>query len=448
MWLEFKQENMTIATMPGLKSASSNSGASGTGTGIRAPKFFQVESVTKIPPKVSQACAKLKEGGFKGWLAGGCVRDMIMNRIPKDWDIVTDAPLEKIRELFPEHLEVGAAFGIIKLKPSKEDDVQIDIAIFRREDGYSDRRHPDVVEAGDEQTDVARRDFTINAMYLDPSNKTAIDYVGGYKDISAKTLRTVGAPETRFSEDALRILRAVRFSAQLGFKIDRDTANALKKCSSFLKAISRERVREETFRLLSSQRPVMGLEALAQNSLWEHVFGTRRVSVPADLRQLRLSWTPTPLHWLCALGVTGLLGDPIKEPHDIVERLTEELRLSNLEKRILNRVFHVYKDSVRDSSDSTGRLCSPQDWVDLAREDKPLMDFVKSFIRRARGPTEKEKTDALALVDQSLRWGARPGAEKIWPQADDLIKEGFKPGPKLGNELKERQWKAFWTKPA
>jgi tRNA nucleotidyltransferase/poly(A) polymerase len=410
-----------------------------------AAKTSTLPTPAKIPKAVLQACKKLSSEGFKAWLAGGCVRDAVLNRKPKDWDIVTNAPLEKIREYFPDHLEVGAVFGIVKLPMTgtKADPVNIDIAIFRRESSYSDYRHPDAVEPGDEASDVARRDFTINAMYLDPVAHTVIDYVGGMRDIAAKQIKTVGQASARFSEDALRLLRAVRFAAQLGFKLDRETAGAIRKCAPLLKNISRERVREEVMRMLSTPRPVMGLEAIAQNGLWELVFGVRRVSLPADLRQLRLSWTPEPFHWLCAMGVTGLLGDPIREPEAIMERLTELLRLANVEKRVLGRIIHVYGDSSREPT--AARACEPMDWVTLAREDKQLIDLIKSFVRRARGPTEKEKADAIALLEQTQRWAAKAGSEKRWPSSQTLIKEGFEPGPKLGQELRQRQWAAFWA---
>ncbi|MEW6055773.1 MAG: CCA tRNA nucleotidyltransferase [Bdellovibrionota bacterium] len=410
-------------------------------------KSIPINPAPQIPKAVLQTCKTLRTAGYTAWLAGGCARDMLLGRQARDWDVVTNAPLEKIKELFPKHLEVGAAFGIIKLPPlenSKDAPVQIDIAIFRKESGYSDLRHPDKVEPGDEKSDVARRDFTVNAMYFDPEKNTIIDHVGGHKDLTGKLLRTVGDPSERFSEDALRILRAVRFSAQLGFKIDRPTAHALKKHASLLKAISRERVREELIRLFTTTRPIMGLEAIAQNGLWEQVFGVRRVSLPADLRQLRLPWAPTPLQWLCALGVTGLLGDPLKEPEAIVERLTELLKLSNVEKRILGRALQVYRDALSKSKPSDTTV-EPIVWVELAREDKPLMDMLKAFIRRARGPTEKEKETALALIEQSLRWAGKPDSEKAWPSSKALMKEGFKAGPKLGIELKLRQWNAFWT---
>lgn len=387
------------------------------------------------PSAVLEVCRKLTAAGHKAWLAGGCVRDMVLKREPRDWDVVTDAPLATIQKLFPDGLEVGAAFGIVKLPK-----INTDVAIFRKEGEYSDFRHPDSIEPGDETSDSARRDFTVNAMYFDPVGKTIVDHVKGQRDLQSKTIRTVGDPKTRFSEDALRILRAVRFSAQLGFKIDRETAAALRACSPLLAKISRERVREEVIRLLESPRPVMGLEAVAQNGLWEQVFGVRRVSMPADFRHMKLPEPLTALHWICALAVTGLLGDPLKEPGAIVERITERLRLSNVEKRVLTRVLRVYTDAVAEKPEDT-----PQDWIELARQDRVLLERVKSFIRRARGPTEDEKQRALNHVDQVLRWAAKPGSEKTWPDAQTLQKEGFKAGKELGLELRQRHWQAFRT---
>lgn len=400
----------------------------------------------QLPQPVLAAYKTLRGKDYTAWLAGGCVRDLIMGREPRDWDIVTNAPLAKIRELFTDGLEVGAAFGIIKLPPQgpKTKLVHIDIAMFRRDGEYTDRRHPNTIEPGDEQTDVARRDFTVNALYFDPAENLVIDYVSGHKDIGARILRTVGDPETRFSEDALRILRAVRFAAQLGFKIDRPTAVALKKSASLLSEISRERVHEELWRLLATSKPLMGLEAIAQNGLWEQVFGIKRVSLPADLRQFKASWIPKPIEWICALAVMGLLGDPIKEPAEIAVRVSEQLRLSNNEKRLLDRALRLYQDSesVKHPEQPTD---SPLIWIELARNERALIDLLKSFVRRARGPNEEEKTRAVALLDHALRWGAKKDSEKIWPDADALIKEGFKAGPKLGIELRSRQWKAFWT---
>lgn len=394
-----------------------------------------------IPQIVVDTCHTLSKAGFESLLAGGCVRDLLMKRLPRDWDIVTNAPTIKIQELFPQHLEVGRAFGIIKLLPlgTKENLIHIDIAIFRKESGYSDLRHPDQVEPGDIHTDAARRDFTVNAMYYDITRSEVIDLVGGQKDLTARTLRTVGDPKTRFSEDALRVVRTSRFCAQLGFKIDRPTLDAMKACAPLLTHISRERIHEEIFRLLESPRPIMGLESMAQSLLWEPVFGIRRVSIPADFRHLKLNWTPSALHWLCALSVTGLFGDPLKENSEITQRLSQSLKLSNAEKTILKQSLRIYLDSGKQKPTSNAL-----DWVELARRDKPLMDILKSFIRRARGPTQEEKKQAITLIDQALRWALKLESEKQWPSAKELMEEGIKAGPNLGIALKERQWKAFW----
>lgn len=243
-------------------------------TEMRSLKSIPIKPAPKLPDDVVKVCQQISKAGFRAWLAGGCVRDMLLNRTPRDWDVVTNASMERLKEIFPNSLDVGAAFGVLKM-PAKAADTQVDIAIFRKEGAYSDRRHPDKVEPGDEKTDSERRDFTVNALYFDPDKAEIVDFVGGHKDLDGKVLRAVGAPEKRFNEDALRILRAARFNAQLGFKLEKGTAAALKKCASNLKEISRERIRDEVFRLLSSTRPILGLETLAMYGMWEPVFGVR-----------------------------------------------------------------------------------------------------------------------------------------------------------------------------
>ena len=412
-----------------------------TRTGTKTPtnlKSIPNKPKTPIPGAVLDACKKLKNEGTKTWLAGGCVRDMILGVKPRDWDIVTDASLETICKVFPKHLDVGVNFGIVKLIPGKsESDPQIDIAIFRKESGYSDLRHPDKIDIGDELTDSARRDFTVNALYFDPFASVIYDYVDGYRDIGLKILRTVGDPQERFQEDALRILRAARFSAQLGFKIDPATMTAMKKYSKLLSAISRERVREETFRLLNSPRPVVGLESLAKNALWEQVFDVKRISIPADFRSLKFIEKPNALAWLCALGVTGLLGDPTKEPEKILSRMTQSMKFSNDEKKIFSKMILIFEESVKQRS-------YPLEWIEVASCEKSVVELCKRFIRRARGVTIEEKERAIKLIELSQRWAMKKNFVGNFPNAQELIKEGFKEGPKLGAELKSRQWATFW----
>lgn len=369
------------------------------------------------------------------WLAGGCVRDLLLKRTPKDWDIVTNAPFATLKTLFPQGLEVGAQFGIWKMPP--QGDIHMDVAIFRKEADYEDHRHPSKIEAGTPEEDANRRDFSINALFYDPFEGRIIDFVGGQKDMQAKVIRAVGNPMERFKEDGLRLLRAIRFVCQLGFKLDRPTSQALKINSIYLKPISRERIREELYRILHSPRPIAGLELLAQNSMWETVFGIKKVSIPADLRHLRLPTQLPAIHWICALSVIGLLGNPCEEARAIEKRLREHLRLTNEELRLLHHILTIY-----DENPSTLGRSSPEDWVNLARANKGLIEILKSFTRRARGPNETIKEKALHLLDQSLRWASKPNSEKEWPKPQELMAAGLQ-GEALGRSLREKHWDLF-----
>jgi len=164
---------------------------------------------------------KLREEGFQAFLVGGCVRDLVMGFIPKDYDISTDATPEQVVRLFPESLTVGAQFGVV-IVPREPGNVEV--ATFRSDGRYTDGRHPNEVRySKTPQQDVLRRDFTINGLLYDPLHEQVLDYVGGQADIRAHRVRTIGNPYERFSEDRLRMLRAVRFAARLKFTLDAAT---------------------------------------------------------------------------------------------------------------------------------------------------------------------------------------------------------------------------------
>jgi len=199
----------------------------------------------------------LRQRGFQAYLVGGCVRDLLLEREAKDWDVVTDATPAQVMSIFPETYAVGAQFGVV-LVPVPEASRQpaqssaVEVATFRSDLGYSDGRHPDEVRfSKDPGEDVARRDFTINGMLLDPVSAEVIDLVGGRKDLAAGVIRTIGDPELRFAEDKLRMLRAVRFAARFGYVIDADTFAAIKKLAEQVRLVSRERVRDELTRMLT-----------------------------------------------------------------------------------------------------------------------------------------------------------------------------------------------------
>ena len=175
--------------------------------------------------------AALRKAGFEAYLVGGCVRDLVLGRVPKDWDVTTNAKPPDIQALFPDSFYEND-FGTVGVKTDSEDEriAVIEVTPYRTETGYSDKRRPDVVEFGDSlEEDLARRDFTINALAYEDSQGHIIDPYGGQKDIKLKVLRTVGIPEERFEEDALRLMRAVRLVAELGFALDAETAAAIQK---------------------------------------------------------------------------------------------------------------------------------------------------------------------------------------------------------------------------
>lgn len=196
-------------------------------------------------------------------MAGGCVRDLVLNIKPKDIDIATAAPPEKVSELFSDTVEVGQVFGVVRVV---EDGQIIEVATFRKDGPYKDGRHPEEVVFSDAKTDADRRDFTMNAMFFDITKKEIIDYVGGVNDIHRQLIRTVGVPEKRFEEDHLRILRAIRFSAQLGFEIEKNTWAAVQTLAVKLSKVSAERIRDEILKILNSSHMLKGLVQLHESS--------------------------------------------------------------------------------------------------------------------------------------------------------------------------------------
>ena len=201
--------------------------------------------------EVQQILSILHKSGFKAYLAGGCVRDALLNQIPKDFDIATSARPEQILKLFPNSNQQGKAFGVVAVFCKHS---MVEVATFRKDGPYLDGRHPEYVEFLDDKEDALRRDFTINALFYDIQKKQVIDYVKGVQDLKNKIIRTVGQPEDRFTEDKLRMVRALRFQVQLDFNLDSITENAVDKMKNSISEISRERVYEECLKMLKTGR--------------------------------------------------------------------------------------------------------------------------------------------------------------------------------------------------
>jgi len=192
---------------------------------------------------------RLRSAGHSALFAGGCVRDMLLDVVPKDYDIATDAHPPRVLELFPRSRMVGAKFGVVLVRRRGRD---VEVATFRADGVYSDGRHPDSVVFGSELDDANRRDFTINGLFYEPSAGRVIDHVGGQADLVARRIRTIGDAAKRFAEDHLRMLRAVRFAARLGFEVDLATAEAIRKNAHHLREISPERIWMELEKIVTA----------------------------------------------------------------------------------------------------------------------------------------------------------------------------------------------------
>jgi poly(A) polymerase len=224
-----------------------------------------------------QICRVLRDNGHQSYLAGGCVRDILLGREPVDYDVATDATPKRVQELFPDSLAVGAKFGVIVVISGSTDvapdrTVQVEVATFRSDVGYSDGRHPDRVEyASTPQEDVKRRDFTINGLMLDPFTNEVLDYVGGRDDLRAGTIRAIGNPTERFTEDKLRMIRAVRFAARFRYAIEASTFIAMTKLAPDILQVSAERIRDELTKILTEGAARRGFELLDETNLLSEI---------------------------------------------------------------------------------------------------------------------------------------------------------------------------------
>ena len=230
-----------------------------------------------IPEEIKDVAKSLEAANFQAYLVGGCVRDLLINHEPKDWDIAINATPEDVLGIFPDNVYENQ-FGTVGVK-TESDDVKlriIEVTTFRKEGRYTDKRHPDEVKfAKTIEEDLSRRDFTINAIALKPNTQNLkpelIDPYGGEKDLSKNLIRTVGVPEERFEEDALRLMRAVRFATELGFQIDLNTRRAIEKNSGFLEMIAKERIRDEFIKIIISDRAAQGVILLEELNLLQYI---------------------------------------------------------------------------------------------------------------------------------------------------------------------------------
>jgi poly(A) polymerase len=389
---------------------------------------------------------KLRAEGFQAYLVGGCVRDLVMNRAPKDYDVATDALPQQVLKLFPEGLSVGAQFGVV-IVPREEGNTEV--ATFRSDGRYTDGRHPSEVRyAKTPKEDVQRRDFTINGLLYDPIEERVLDYVGGQADIRARRIRTIGDPFERFNEDRLRMLRAVRFAARLGFLLDAAARDAIRKLAPEIRDVSAERVRDEILKILTEGHARRGFELLDETALLGRVLpevkNLQGVAQPPEFHPEGDVWVhtmmmlealraPTPT---LALGV--LLHDVGKPPTFTVR---ERIRFDN-HVEVGAKMAEAICGRLRLSSRDTERV------VELVRHHLRFKDFPRMrrsnqlrFLRMEgfEEHLELHRLDCLAShrdltnYDQIRRTLEETPAAEIKPapllRGEDLIAQGYTPGP-------------------
>ena len=235
----------------------------------------------RIPKEVQFITEKIEKRGFEAYIVGGCVRDFLLDKNPRDWDITTNAKPEEIQKMFPASF-YSNKFGtvtVINKKTKNENLRNIEITTYRIDANYSDKRHPDKIKfTPNLKDDLARRDFTINAMAMRVENQKSkiknqeiADLFGGREDLENKIIRAVGNADERFNEDALRMLRAVRLSSELDFEIEKNTFEAIRKNSKLLKFVSQERIRDELEKIILSDKPSEGIELLRESGLLKYI---------------------------------------------------------------------------------------------------------------------------------------------------------------------------------
>ncbi len=245
----------------------------------------------------NQVCDTLQSRSYQAFLVGGCVRDLLLGREPADYDVSTDATPEEVQRLFPASLAVGAQFGVVLVRQGSE---KVEVATFRKDVGYSDGRHPDqVIYTTTAKEDVSRRDFTINGLLMRHDTNEVLDYVGGQADLSAGIIRAIGEPDRRFTEDKLRMLRAIRFAARFDYVIEPVTFAAIRAHAAEIRFVSAERIQEELSKILTEGAARRGFELLDDTGLLQQVLpeitGLKGVTQSAEFHPEGDVWIHTLL---------------------------------------------------------------------------------------------------------------------------------------------------------
>ena len=397
---------------------------------------------------------RLRAAGHSAWFVGGCVRDLLLGREPKDYDVATSAPPEEVLRLFPRAGQVGAHFGVVMVH---EGSAYVEVATFRSDLEYRDGRRPESVRfERDPREDAIRRDFTINALMLDPSTGEVLDFVGGRQDLQARIMRAIGDPERRFREDHLRLLRAVRFAARLGFEIEPATFEAIRALAPAIRRVSAERVRDELARILTEGGPRRGFELLDDAGLLREILpevaAMKGVEQPPEFHPEGDVW----IHTLMMLEgmrnpslelALGVLLHDVGKPATF--RIAERIRFDGhvekgveLARALMGRL--KFANSVIESAE--GLIANHMKFKDVPRMRESRL---KRFIRMPgfEDHMELHRLDCISShgslenYDFVRRKQSETPPEQLKPNplitGKDLIAAGYKPGPMFGVVLGE-----------
>jgi poly(A) polymerase len=416
---------------------------------------------------------RLRAAGHAALWAGGCVRDELLGRLPKDYDVATDARPEEVQKLFRRTIAVGASFGVIEVLGSRTParPLKVQVATFRADGAYSDGRHPDSVRFASAREDALRRDFTINGMFFDPLEGQLLDFVDGRKDLQAGVLRAIGDPSARFAEDKLRMLRAVRFATRFDLTIEAETAAAIRAMADQITVVSAERIAEELRQLLVHPRRARGMDLLSEAGLVEPL-------LPELLPMKGLPQGPPAAPcgdlWMHVLRVLELLGEAPSFPlafaallHDVGKprtvgrtpdrytfyyhehvgrRLASDiclrLKLSNAERERVEWLVEKHQFLCEARGMRTSKLK-----VTLAHHGiRELLD-----LHRADAVASGRSTDHVAYCESLLEeWSADDLNPAPLVTGHDLRRLGLEPGPlykRLLDTVREAQLDGTVTSP-
>ena len=413
-----------------------------------------------------QVIAKLRGAGHQAYLVGGCVRDLLLGVKPRDFDIATDARPDRIMDLFPRSGRVGAHFGVVLVRDVFD---QVEVATFRSDHDYVDGRHPEVVRFEyDPREDVLRRDFTINGLMMDPDDGRVLDYIGGRTDLEHGVIRAIGDPGARFREDHLRMMRAIRFAARLGFTIEPATMEAIRRDHALILRVSAERVRDELTQILTEGGARRGFELLDDSGmladLLPEVAAMKGVAQPREYHPEGDVWIHTLL-LLEQLGTSGTcstatlalgallhdVGKPptfrvadrirfdghVEEGMELAEKILNRLRYSRAEiDQVLALIgCHMkFKDVHRMKESTLKRFLRMPEFeehlelhrLDVMSSNRNLENYELARKKLAEFSVEELKPEPLIGGDELIAAGYQPGPEfaRILHIVEDAQLEG------------------------